>query len=88
MRHVRRLCLVLTFAIVIADPSLLFADGACCTGFENHCTSFCGDYGGVFLTNCSTVSCSDVCFCNEIDPSTQQHYTDYHSPAWCGGCEG
>ena len=83
MRHVRRLCLIVTFAILIVNPSVLLAD-ECCQPFEQHCESFCEDHGGVMITNCSGWQCTDSCFCWDINPATGQHYSDIHEE-WCEG---
>lgn len=88
MKHLRRLCLAVTLAIVVSSQGLLLADGQCCQGFVNHCTSFCSTHGGVLMTDCLQATCTDYCICSDIDPGTQQHYIDSHSsPPWCE-CEG
>ena len=86
MRHLRRLCLATVLATVLYSPSLVQAEGQCCQAFINHCDSFCSTHGGRMLADC--LVCTDYCFCNDIDPQTQQHYIDEHTPPWCGGCEG
>jgi hypothetical protein len=91
LKLTRAVCLLLMLGMLAARPTLLFgaeSEGAeCCRDFEVFCQGYCVDKGGVLITSCYGWQCAENCYCNDIDPATQNHYHySTGGPHYCDPC--
>ena len=64
MKRIRLICLVFMAALIVANSGLvLSANGNCCNAFKDHCDDFCSDHGGMMMTNCYGLYCTETCWC-------------------------
>ena len=85
MKKVRLLALLLTGGLVLTNPSLL-RSSQCCPEFGIFCQGFCYEHGGVQITNCYGWECSEVCWCNDINPATGLYWQYSGGPNYCPPC--
>jgi hypothetical protein len=76
MKRLRYVCLAVILGLVLANPGLAFSTldgGNCCQAFKTHCElDVCSGHGGMLITNCYGLYCTETCWCMDdtihVDP--------------------
>jgi hypothetical protein len=66
MKRLRYVCLLVILGLVLTNPGLAFStldSGNCCDAFKNYCRESCVDNGGMLITNCYGLYCTETCWC-------------------------